>query len=366
MQYNFVSGDDHMDLSYIPARLWLDRVPAKYRELAPRIEEVEGKRRWLSEGKPWDMGGYGTMDNPLLRGAIPRAGVKEEPEPGCFRPSTARYRLEDMDRDGIDAQVIYGPPLPMQFKDPELKSLCLEAYNSWLAEFCAEAPQRLVGVAILPMHDPRATVAELERVAKLGVRGALFGVFEAAKPVFDEAWEPLWAAAAHTGVVLSFHLSGGVRNARFDARRGQVAALVSALPMQLDEPLCELIFCGALDAHPKLRVILAEARLGWIPYLLGRMDHEYDKLFRNTVKLSAKPSELFRRHIYVSFEEDDVGLKLISDIGEDNVVWASDYPHPDSTWPHSRNYVEQHMKGLSAAVIKKITCDNTVRLYNLG
>ncbi|HKD65242.1 MAG TPA: amidohydrolase family protein [Candidatus Binataceae bacterium] len=366
MQYNFVSGDDHMDLSYIPARLWVERVPAKYRELAPRIEEVEGKRRWVSEGKPWDMGGYGTMDNPLLKGAIPRAGVKEEPEPGRFRPSTAKFRLEDMDRDGIDAQVIYGPPLPMHFKDRELQRSCLGAYNSWMAEFCSEAPQRLVGVAILPMNDPGEAVAELERVAKLGLRGALFGVFDACKPVFDEAWEPLWAAAADHGVVLSFHLSGGVRNARFDARRGQVAALVSALPMQLDEPLCEIIFCGALDAHPKLRLILAEAGLGWVPYLLGRMDHEYEKLFRNTVKLSAKPSELFRQHVWVSFEEDDVGLKLIPEIGEDNVVWASDYPHPDSTWPNSRKYVQEHMKGLSAAVIKKITCDNTVKLYNLG
>jgi hypothetical protein len=134
MQYNFVSGDDHMDLSYIPARMWVDRVPAKFRELAPHIEEADGKRRWHCEGKPWDMGGYGTMDNPLLRGAIPRAGVKEEPEPGTFRPSSARYRLEDMDRDGIDAQVIYGPPLPMHFKDSELQHSCLRAYNSWLAE----------------------------------------------------------------------------------------------------------------------------------------------------------------------------------------------------------------------------------------
>ncbi len=366
MQYSFVSGDDHMDLSYIPARLWTDRVSAKFREVAPRVEEIGGKRRWLCEGKPWDMGGYGTMDNALLAGAIPRAGVKEEPEPWAFRPSTPKYRLEDMDRDGIDAQVIYGPPLPMQFKDQELKSACLQAYNSWMAEFCGEAPQRLVGIAILPMQDPQAAVAELERVAKLGLKGALFGVFDAAKPVFHEDWEPLWATAAEAGVVLSFHLSGGVRNARFDASRGQIAALVSALPMQLDEPLCEIIFCGALERYPKLRFILAESGLGWVPYLLGRMDHEHEKLFKNTVKLSAKPSELFRRHIWVSFEEDDVGLKLIPDIGEDNVIWASDYPHPDSTWPNSRKYVEEHMKGLSPAVIKKITCDNTVRLYNLG
>lgn len=368
MQYQFVSGDDHMDLAYIPAQLWQERVPAKFRDQAPRVEDTPQGRRWVCEGQPWPFGDHGTMRRAagVLTGAIPRAGVVEEPEPGVFRPSTPKYRLEDMDRDGVDAQVIYGPPLPLSFKDPELQVVCLEAYNSWLAEFCAAAPERLIGIAMLPMHDPAATLKELQRVAKLGLKGALFGVFDAVKPVFDECWEPLWATAAEAGIPISFHLGGGIRTARVtDPRRGQAAAFVSAVPMQLDEALCEIIFCGALDAHPNLKIVLAEAGIGWVPYLLWRMDHEYDKQLHHLVKLSAKPSELFRRQIWVTFEEDDIGLKLLSDLGEDNVIWASDYPHPDSTWPHSRVYVDQHMSFLPESVRKKITCDNAVRLYNL-
>jgi len=367
MQYQFVSGDDHMDLAYIPARMWQERVPAKLKDQAPRVEETPQGRRWVCEGKPWAFGDYGTMRGARLTGAIPRAGVAEEPEPWVFRPSTPQLRLQDMDRDGVDAQVIYGPPLPLSFKDPELRVACLEAYNSWLAEFCAAAPNRLIGIPILPMHDPNAAVKELQRVAKLGLKGALFGVFDAVKPVFHEDWEPLWAVAAETRIPISFHLGGGIRSARVtDPSRGQIAAFVSAVPMQLDEALCEIIFCGALEAHPNLRIVLAEAGIGWVPYLLWRMDHEYDKQLHHVVQLSAKPSELFHRQIWVTFEEDDIGLKLLSDLGEDNVIWASDYPHPDSTWPHSHKYIDEHMGFLSPSVRKKLTCDNTVRLYNLS
>jgi predicted TIM-barrel fold metal-dependent hydrolase len=367
MQYECVSGDDHMDLNYIPARLWQERVPAKFRDDAPRVEETHEGRRWICEGKTWGLGNYGTQKRGVISGAITRAGLEEEPEPWVFRPSTPKYRIEDMNRDRVDAQVIYGPPLPLTFNDPELRIVCLEAYNTWMAEFCSAAPERLLGIAMLPMHEPAAAVNELNRVAKLGgLKGALFGVFDAVKPVFDEEWESLWAVAAEAGIPISFHLGGGVRSVRAgDSSRGQLAAFVSAVPMQLDEALCEIIFCGALDAHRKLKVVIAEGGIGWVPYLLNRMDHEYDKAFRHSVKLSAKPSELFRRQMFVTFQEDDIGLKLLDDLGEDNVIWASDYPHFDAIWPNSRKYIDEHMSFLSPAVRRKITCDNAMRLYNL-
>ena len=366
MDYTFVSGDDHMDLSYLPANLWQERVAARFKAQAPRVSDTANGPMWVCEGKPWAFGNHGSMQGPRLTGAIPRAGVNEEPEPGVFRPSTPKYRLEDMDRDGIDAHVIYGPPLPLSFTDSALHVACLEAYNSWLADFCTAAPDRLIGIPILPMHDPAATQKELQRVAKLGLKGALFGVFDAVKPVFHEDWEPVWAVAAEAEIPISFHLGGGIRSARVtDTSRGQAAAFVCAVPMQLDEALCEIIFCGALEKYPQLRIVLAEAGIGWVPYLLWRMDHEYDKQLHHMVHLSLKPSELFRRQIWVSFEEDDIGLKLLSELGEDKVLWASDYPHPDSTWPYSRKYIDEHMASLSPQVRKKLTCDNTVRLYNL-
>ena len=368
MQYQCVSGDDHMDLSYIPAPLWQERVPPKFKNHAPRVEETPEGRRWICEGEPWAFGNYGSQKRGVMSGAIARAGLEEEPEPWVFRPSTPKYRLADMDRDRVDAQVIYGPPLPLTFKDPELRIVCLEAYNTWMAEFCSAAPERLLGIAMLPMHDPTAAVNELQRVAKLGgLRGALFGVFDAVKPVFHEDWEPLWAVAAEAGIPISFHLGGGIRSARIgDPSRGQLAAFVSAVPMQLDEALCEIIFCGALDTHRKLKVVIAEAGIGWVPYLLDRMDHEYDKAFRHSVKLSGKPSELFHRQMFVTFQEDDIGLKLLDHLGEDNVIWASDYPHFDAIWPHSRKYIDEHMGFLSPAARRKVTCDNAVKLYNLA
>jgi len=368
MQYQCVSGDDHMDLAYIPARLWQERVPAKFKDQAPRIEETPEGRRWVCEGKPWVLGNYGSQKRGAMSGAIARAGLEEEPEPWVFRPSTPKYRLADMDRDRVDAHVIYGPPLPLTFEDPKLRLVCLEAYNTWMGEFCSAAPERLLGIAMLPMHDPTVAVNELKRVAKLGgLKGALFGVFDAVKPVFHEDWEPLWAVAAEAGIPISFHLGGGVRSARIgDPSRGQFAAFVSAVQMQLDEALCEIIFCGALDTHRNLKVVIAEAGIGWVPYLLYRMDHEYDKAFRHSLKLSGKPSELFHRQMFVTFQEDDIGLKLLDDLGEDNVIWASDYPHFDAIWPHSHKYIDEHMGFLSAATRKKVTCDNAVRLYNLA
>ena len=368
MQYQCVSGDDHMDLTYIPARLWQERVPAKFKDEAPRVEETPEGRRWVCEGKPWPFGNYGTQRRGVISGAISRAGLEEEPEPWVFRPSTPKYRLADMDRDQVDAHVIYGPPLPLKFNNPALRIVCLEAYNTWMSEFCSAAPQRLLGIAMLPMHDPAATISELKRVAKLGgLRGALFGVFDAVKPVFHEDWEPLWAVAAEAGIPISFHLGGGIRTANItDPSRGQLAAAISAIPMQLDEALCEIIFCGALDTHPKLKVVIAEAGIGWVPYLLARMDHEYDKAFRHSVKLSGKPSELFHRQMFVTFQEDDIGLKLLDDLGENNVIWASDYPHFDAIWPNSRKYIDEHMGSLSPTARKKVTCDNAVRLYNLA
>jgi predicted TIM-barrel fold metal-dependent hydrolase len=111
--------------------------------------------------------------------------------------------------------------------------------------------------------------------------------------------------------------------------------------------------------------VIAEAGIGWVPYLLYRMDHEYEKAFRHSVKLSGKPSELFHRQMFVTFQEDDIGLKLLDDLGEDNVIWASDYPHFDAIWPNSRKYIDEHMGFLNSTARKKVTCDNAVRLYNL-
>jgi len=155
---------------------------------------------------------------------------------------------------------------------------------------------------------------------------------------------------------------------RPDAHPAEVAAVVSTLPMALGRPVAETIFSGVFERHPNLTMVVAEAGLGWVAYLLDRMDREYeDKGMSRTLTLSAKPSELFRQHMYISFQEEAAGgLRRIPELGVDNVIWASDYPHPDSCWPHSRAFVDTHLGLLGEEVKHKVTCANAVRLYRLA
>jgi len=158
------------------------------------------------------------------------------------------------------------------------------------------------------VHDPQAATVELYRVAELGLRGTVFNVWDCAKPVYDAAWEPLWAAAHETGLPISYHIGGRGGMLRPDAHPAEVAAVVSTLPVALGRPVAETIFSGVFERHPNLTMVVAEAGLGWVAYLLDRMDREYEeKGMSRTLTLSAKPSELFRQHMYISFQEEAAG-----------------------------------------------------------
>jgi predicted TIM-barrel fold metal-dependent hydrolase len=363
MEYQFVSGDDHMDAQYLPKELWQARVPARFREDAPRVVDTPEGPKWVFKGTP--IAAWGPSRSLGLVDALERSGALAG---GQLRPSDPKLRLEDMDRDGQDAEVIY-TLLTFKSDDPELNLACYRAYNDWAAEFNAQSPERLFLLALLPTADPAETEREVRRVAASGIRGAQFNVWDAARPVFDEVWEPVWAAAAETKLPLSFHIGGGVRSAGTSPHRGELATWVAVNPLQLDEPMAGMIFCGALERHPDLRIVVAESGLAWVGYLLERMTRSWSKVLKNVsgVKLQLLPKEIFRRQMWISFEEENIGLKVLSDIGEDNVMWASDYPHPDSTWPESRAYIEENMRPLiGAAATRKLTCDNAVRLYRLS
>lgn len=319
MQYTFVSADDHLDLNYTPADLWQTRLPAQYREIGPKVVETDDGRMWMWEGKTRVQSGRRRRAG-ITVGAFERSDVPDEPEPGVFRPSNPHYRMQDMDRDGVDAHVIYGPDavLSMAFEDPELKAACLRAYNSWLAEdFCAAAPERIIGLGFLPVHDPQAAAAELSRLAKLGLRGVVFNVWDCVKPVYDEAWEPLWAVANEAGLPISYHIGGSGNVLRPGAPAAERAAVVCTLPMALGKPVAETIFSGVFSRHPNLQIVIAEAGLGWAAYLLDRMDREYEeKGMKQSLDLADKPSNIFRQHMYISFQEEaDGGLLRIPEFG---------------------------------------------------
>ena len=291
-----------------------------------------------------------------------RAGING-PEDD-LRPSDPAKRIVDMDRDGLQASVIYGPAINgLELDDPELKAACWIAWNDWAAEFNAYAPDRLAVLPVLPVHEPGAAVSELQRCAALGHRGALMYVFEFQPG--DEQWDPLWAAAAEAGMPVSFHIGGSIPSLTLRSGSWEGLAYSTLIPLSLAQPLVAMVFSGALERHPTFKLVLAEAGLGWVPYLVNRMDSRV----RNNIgqpsagSISTLPSELIRRQVSITFEEEVDGEEYVSMLGSEMFMWASDYPHPDSTFPNSRTAILESFPKLDEASCRAVTADNCRMLY---
>ena len=382
IKHRFISADDHIDLRWLPKDLWTERLPERLRERGPRVAETEKGAYWTWEGQTFSSHGYYTAaQGSGAMWAIERAGVMRE---GELRPTTAELRLNDMDRDGAEASVMYGPTDPMPIADPELRRLCYEAYNDWLHEFCAAKPERLLGVPQLSLEDPRAARDELERLAKRGgLRHVNILASRAVPPVYDEAWDPFWALAEEVGIPIGFHLAVLVKRTRLDEQDRGAANLVIAVAsrfaqeppgMQLLEPITGLIFSGALDRHPNAKIVMAEAGLVWVPSMIQGLDIWYQRtqagrrLTGNAPITLPKllPSEYFRRNIWLSFVDDPIGIKMVGSVLDtDKVMFGSDYPHPASTWPYSQQVIDEQMQCLPADVRRKITRDNARELFGI-
>jgi predicted TIM-barrel fold metal-dependent hydrolase len=359
------SCDDHLDLRAVPPDLWVSRLPHEQREHGPRVVDRDDQKVWVCEDRV--LGGSGRPANSTVAknlNAIGRAGIDDD----GYRPGNPALRLQDMDLDGLRASVIYGPlALGFPISDPALQTACYSAWNDWaVEEFNAVDPDRLCVLAFLPSHSPDAAAAELERCAGLGHRGAIISVFDA--DIGDPAWDRLWSAAEDTRLSLSFHIRGGSWSGlSYRMGKWQSAAFATILPLQLDEPLATMIFSGALERHPRLTLVLAESGLGWLPYFLARMDGEWRAL-KDSLDYapSVSPSELFHRQVMATFEEDELAAEVLPLIGADRCMWASDYPHTDSTFPYSRQAIEKTLGALSEGDRRKITASNCARLYGFS
>lgn len=358
-EYRIYSCDDHLDIYNLPRDLWTKRLPARDQEAGPHVIEREGVHIWVAGDR--FLGPSGKFRG--IETAIDRADV---PDDG-FRASDPRLRIEDMDRDGIHASIVYGPgalfgfPIP----DPRVKNAVLRAWNDWAAEeFNSFQPERLSAIPYLPTTSPEDAVAELHRVLALGHRGALFQCYEA--DLRDRSWDRLWAAAEEAGAPISFHIGGGSQRLDVMGGRWQLAAFAAIGPMQLDEPFATMMFSGALERHPGLKLVLAESGVGWLPYFVARMDATFEKhALPDENGIRTRPSEIFRRQVWATFEEEPLGPDLIPLLGPDNFMWACDYPHPDSTWPESRKAIAHALASLSAEAVRKVTSENCRSLYRL-
>jgi predicted TIM-barrel fold metal-dependent hydrolase len=374
-----ISCDDHMDLGQLPADLWTARLPAGLRDRAPRIEERDGQAVWICDGRAWGSWGGKPPANGAVRqvkplyNAFDRGGIYDQSE---RRPAVTELRLQDMDRDGVESQVIFGPIFQISTEDPALRAACYRVYNDWMLEFCATAPNRLIAVPMLP-ETPDGAVAELSRLAqKGGVRQVTLMIANISPKLDDPAWEKLWTLLEETGIILSWHITVfvGKPGDRVAGKTASVFENTKFFMANFLEPFVDLFAWGILERHPKLKMVMAEAGTGWLPWLVQELDYRHWRLWeakefwadKGGIQLETKPSELFKRQIWATFQEDYAAMALIPFFGDGHLLWASDYPHPDSVWPNSRAAIERQMQDLSPDMRKKLTHDNAAALYGLS
>jgi predicted TIM-barrel fold metal-dependent hydrolase len=254
--------------------------------------------------------------------------------------------------------------------DSALMSAIFRAYNDWLAEFCRTDPARLKGIAMVNVDDIAEGIRELERTARMGFAGAMITEYPAEEHRYDQPeYEPFWAAAQDLGMPLSLHtatrrqgrIRGGAGGKTLrDASSRATKAFYPALSM------CDLIFSGVFERYPRLQLAIVEFELAWAPHLLSTMDYTYRERHEEAIyrfKGNVLPSDFFHRNVCLSFQEDAVGIRLRDVIGVDNMMWGSDYPHSESTFPQSLKILADILAGAPEDEQAKIVGGNTARLY---
>jgi uncharacterized protein len=381
MPHTLISGDNHIDLTYCPPDLWSSCAPGKWRLLAPRVEALDDGLHWFVEAQDKGMwngvgpgfyayqkGMFGHIDE------MKALGFEWSHRPGAKpRPTTPELRLADLDRDGLDAEIVYGCLMINDLiGDAALRAWADRVYNDWAADFAKRSdPNRIFPLAIIPNNDPLVAAAEVQRSAGMGLRGGDLAFKRMTPPLYHHAWDPLWQAAAECRFPISFHSTGfkAVRAPDTPEMEREYAVewrLVRSALFQLDtmEVLVSLIASGACERYPDLSFVLGESGVTWLPYVFDRLDTEYEDRGR-ALGFSMKPSDYFRRQGFVTYQQDQYLEPIVPLIGEDNIIWGADYPHPDCVWPDSRAHIEKNLSAFPERVRRKITCENVARLYDL-
>ncbi len=376
MKYDVISADCHIDLIWLPPDLFTANAPSALKERMPYVADGARGKEWVTKnGASFGlMNGMGSAGRLYEPGKIHRSdrmastGLYDDGKKGIRRLTDPDLRLKEQDRDGVQAEVLYGIlGATNRLNDNEAAGAMLGIYNEWLAGFCKAHPERFAGLANIPNHDTKAAVAEIERVAKRGnVRGIEIARRHDMTALWDPWWNPVWDAIAASGLPVHFHTIGGPGR-DFSKLSGKTllaarAASISSFQMHMADVLMSVIFAGVLEHRPNLKMVIGEAGTGWIPYILDRMDAEWEDQFKG-LDLKMKPSDYWRRQCYATYQSDPVGVKLLEELGEDNIMWGSDFPHPDGVWPDSQEYIERELGHLPAATRRKIVCDNAAKLY---
>jgi predicted TIM-barrel fold metal-dependent hydrolase len=298
----------------------------------------------------------------------------EEMRPGCYEPGA---RLADMAEAGIDASISF--PTWIRFcgqalseaHDKQLGLACVRAYNDWMVEeWCADP--RLVPLVVIPLWDPALAAEEVRRNAARGVRAVAFSEIPAylGYPSIhdkDRYWDPFLAACDETGTVVNMHIGSGSRMPSTSADAPMMVQSTATFTNCMLS-MCDWLFSGVFMRFPDLKIAYSEGQIGWIPYVLERADHVWRENRGSTGahNLDREPSEFFAEHVYGCFFADQFGLDNLDRIGVDHVMFECDYPHQDSTWPHTRKVAQEMTHGMDPEVVRRIMRGNAIELYHLG
>jgi predicted TIM-barrel fold metal-dependent hydrolase len=388
-----VSADDHV---VEPPDLWSSRLPAKYRDIGPRIQREVGsvglrdgvfKYEQHDDGRAVDVWYYEDIRVPsMLTGAAvgyelddmeTRVMTFEEMRPGCYQQGP---RLADMDMSGVEASLCF-PNMFARFagqqfvfgKDKELSALCVRAYNDFMIdEWCAGAGKgRLIPLGILPLWDGQLCADEVRTMAKRGIHAFCFSEippYLGLPSIHTDYWDPLLAACEETKSVLMMHIGSGSKLPSTSA--DAPAAVLNTLPsVNSAMSMVDWLFSGALMRFPSIKLGFAEAQIGWIPYFLQRADEvwEHNRGWNEVWnRMPEPPSSYFPDRIYCAFFSDPFGLRHLDEIGENNVMFETDYPHSDSNWPSSKEVAMKQTAHLDEATTEKVVRGNAMRLLGLA
>lgn len=335
-----ISADSHV---IEDPELWSSRIAEAFRERAPKFPPR------------------------TIRGTDSTLSVHD----GGFDP---KKRLAEAAVDGVRAEVLY-PTLAMSLfglDDAALQEACFRVYNDWIVEYCQVAPKRLLGIACISLYNIDNALTELERCRKAGLRGAMvWQVPHPDLPFTGDHYERFWAAAQEMGMPVSLHILTGHGYSKKISDISGIYIYKHSVNTKLYESancIIELIYSGVLDRFPRLKFVIVENEIGWMPFVVEQWDR-YAMRFKDVPArrgaFKLRPSEYVERQIFASFFNDKSGAYLLAHWGQNNCMWSNDFPHGNSTWPKSREVIARDLGHLSAEVRRKILSGNVCRLYGI-
>jgi len=379
-----VDADSHWSE---PPDLFTSRAPAAVLDRVPRVEEVDGEPTWIFDGKPIGRAGSAAV--------IGRDGHKHDAHTGLFEWTNAdvhvgaydpKVRLGVLDECGIDAQVIYPSTIGLGGQDlgagddAALSRLTVEIYNDGMAEIQADSGNRLLPLPLMPAWDVDACVAEAKRVASLGARGVNMtsDPQDLGSPdLANEAWDPFWEACVENQLPVHFHIGASVTGMTFygkypwDSQKLNTKLAIGGTLLFIGNArvVTNVILSGMFDRHPDLQMVSVESGIGWIPFILETLDYEMaENSPEELAQLEKPPSEYFRSNLFATFwfERNQGRLpELIDAVGEDRILFETDFPHPTCMYPDPLGTVKDKMDTLAPEVQRKIMGENARRLYRL-